>query len=206
MLGGIAFCLRSVNLGKMRFQTTNTSPPRAFQFSREKLAEAAHYVCANTKPNELGNVKLHKILYFADMFNYLESGQPITGVEYIKQKFGPTARHLTATLKNLQANGVLTVSEEEYFGYRKKTYSCNKPYLRKSLSEQETTVLDQFMKLVATMSAAEVSEVSHDAAWESVPLGEVIPYSSIFRAIAPEIDESDVAWGDEIAVRYATAP
>jgi uncharacterized phage-associated protein len=188
----------------MRFQTTISSPPRAFQFSREKLAEAVHYICANINPEQLGNVKLHKILYFSDMFRYLESGQPITGVEYVKQKFGPTARHLTATLKSLEARGVLSVAEEEYFGFRKKLYACRQSYSRTSLSEDETAILDLFMEKVAALSAAEVSEISHDAAWESVPLGEVIPYSSIFRVIAPEIEEADVAWGEETATQYAS--
>jgi hypothetical protein len=189
----------------MQFQTTEASAPRTFQFSREKLAEAVHYICARMPLHQLGNVKLHKILYFSDMFRYLESGHPITGVEYIKQKFGPTARHLTAVLKSLESSGTLEVIEEEYFGYRKKTYSCKRPYQRVTLSDDETGVLDEFIAMLANMSASEVSEVSHDAAWESVPLGEVIPYSSIFRVIAPEIDEGDVEWADDVAARYAAA-
>mgnify|MGYP001273117938 FL=1 len=205
MIPGVAFCLRSVNLVFMRFQTSTASPPRTFQFSREKLAEAVHYVCANTPSDQLGNVKLHKILYFSDMFTYLELGQPITGVEYIKQKFGPTARHLAATVASLETSGILKVSREEYFGYWKKSYTCRTGYVRSALSEKETAVLDKFIATVASLSATEVSEISHDAAWESVPFGEVIPYSSIFRVIAPEIDESDIAWGDEIASRYAAA-
>jgi hypothetical protein len=139
------------------------------------------------------------------MFRYLESGQPITGVEYLKQKFGPTARHLAATLSALKAQGKIAVTEEEYFGYRKKSYMCLQHYVRASLSEAETAALDRFSALTANLSASTISEVSHDAAWESVSLGEVIPYSSIFRVIAPEIDESDSAWGDEMARRYATA-
>lgn len=188
----------------MRFQTTTPSPARQYQFSREKLAEAVHYVCAKTPAERLGNVKLHKILYFSDMFNYLETGQPITGVEYVKQKFGPTARHLAATLKGLEASGKLKVFQEEYFGYWKKAYVSQTPYVRSALSQPETQVLDKFIDYVADLSASEVSEISHDAAWESVSMGEVIPYSSIFRVIAPEIDEEDVAWADEIAREYAS--
>ena len=188
----------------MRFEPAPHSAQLRFQFSRGKLAEAVHYVCANMPANQLGNVKLHKVLYFADMFRFLETGQPITGVEYIKQRFGPTARHLTATLRELEANGTLSVSSEEYFGYQKKTYRCRRPYDRSLLSNDELDVIQKFMVFVSSLSAAEVSEISHDAAWESVPLGEAIPYSSIFRVIAPEIDEEDVAWGDESATKYAS--
>lgn len=34
------------------------------QFSRQKFKDVIHYVVANTRPDELGRVKLHKVLYF----------------------------------------------------------------------------------------------------------------------------------------------
>lgn len=189
----------------MRFQPTEPKPPRQLQFSREKLAEAVHYVCSTVGAERLGNVKLHKILYFADMFHYLERGQPITGVEYVKQKFGPTARHLSAVLAQLKGQGKIDVQEDDYFGFRKKNYVSTKHFVQVTLSDDELKVLSKVSAEVAEMSATEVSEISHNAAWQSVPLGEAIPYSSVFRVIAPEIDEGDLSWGEETARRHAIA-
>jgi hypothetical protein len=58
----------------------------------QKLKDVVHYICAQCRQDELGNVKLHKILYFADMLHFLGSNRPLTGVEYQKQSFGPVAR------------------------------------------------------------------------------------------------------------------
>lgn len=189
----------------MRFSALQTPEPKAFQFSREKLREAVHYVCANTPRAALGNVKLHKILYFADMFQYLQSGHPITGVEYVKQKFGPTARHLAATIRSLSEDRVLQVQEEDYYGYIKKSYLCLEDFVQRTLSNDELRLFDHFIDYVSQMSANEVTEVSHDAAWESVPLGHVIPYTSVFRVFAPEILEEDIAWGSDTARKHAAA-
>lgn len=43
-----------------------------------KLKDVVHYVCAQCNQDELGNVKLHKILYFADMLHYLSLRKPLT--------------------------------------------------------------------------------------------------------------------------------
>ena len=69
------------------------------QFDRRKLLSVVHCICATGPVEELGRVKLHKILYFADMLHYAARGQPLTGVEYQKQPFGPAARHLTWALQ-----------------------------------------------------------------------------------------------------------
>ena len=59
------------------------------QFDREKFLEAVHYICTHCDPRELGRVKLHKILYFADMLHYVGYGRPLTGEEYQKQNSAP---------------------------------------------------------------------------------------------------------------------
>jgi uncharacterized phage-associated protein len=93
-----------------------------FQFDREKFKEAILLIASHCPTAELGNVKLHKILYFSDMLFYLHEGRPITGAEYIKQKFGPVAKHLTATVNELVADGLLACDEVEHFGVYKKNY------------------------------------------------------------------------------------
>ena len=88
-------------------------PSASVQFDREKFKEAILLLASYCPAEELGNVKLHKILYFADMMNFLEEGRPLTGVEYLKQKFGPTARHLTSAVEELAREGRLSVREAE---------------------------------------------------------------------------------------------
>jgi hypothetical protein len=81
------------------------------QFDRAKFLDVVHYVCAKTPVEELGRVRLHRILYLADMLHFTASGRPLTGADYQKQPFGPAARHLAWALETLQDNGSLDVRQ-----------------------------------------------------------------------------------------------
>ena len=173
------------------------------QFDREKLKEAVWLLASYCPPQELGNVKLHKMLYFSDMLHFLEDGRPITGVEYQKQKFGPTARHLGAALHSLEAEGRLQVTEEAYHGFFKTSYISRAPYKPDRLDEKEQSLLREVADFVMGKTAKEISELSHNAAWEAASLGESIPYFTALRLIPDEITDADMIWAEEMALRHA---
>ena len=157
-------------------------------------------------PEELGNVKLHKILYFSDMFQFLKMGHPITGEQYLKQKFGPVARHLTATVNALVDDGLLRAEEVEYFGKSKKNYIALKPFDRKHLSKDDLEMLENVCDFVRGKSAKEISEISHNRAWELAELGEEIPYFTALQFVPDEMTETDIAWANETALNHASSP
>lgn len=173
------------------------------QLDREKLKEAVLLIASHCPPEELGNVKLHKILYFSDMLFFLKEGRPLTGVEYLKQKFGPVARHLSAAITQLNDEGALRVEEEDYFGVIKKTYRPQVAFSRHHLSASEVELVKEVADFVRGKSAKEISAISHNAAWESVDLGQPIPYFTAFRLVPPETDESDRQWAAQAAREYA---
>jgi len=178
-------------------------PKNQFQLDREKLKEAVWLVADYCPQEELGNVKLHKILYFSDMLFFLHQGQPITGVEYLKQKFGPVARHLSAAVTSLAADGKIGVSETEYYGLYKKNYVSNLPFARERLSEEEVKLIKDVADFVRGKSAKEISEISHNAAWEAAELGEILPYFTALRLVPTEVTDSDRAWAIESARQHA---
>lgn len=175
------------------------------QFDREKLKDAVWYLVALCEPRELGNVKLHKMLYFSDMLAFLNEGRPITGVEYLKQKFGPTARHLTAALRELEADGRISVSEDTHYGYAKKAYIELKPYTRTRLTETEEGMLRDVAQFVRGKSAREISDLSHNAAWEATAMGDVIPYFTALKLVPTEITEEDREWAIDSARKHASS-
>ena len=179
------------------------SPP--VQFDREKLQEAVWLLADYCPPEELGNVKLHKMLYFADMLHFLQEGRPITGVEYLKQKFGPTARYLTSALQELQAQDLMRVDETNFYGFYKKSYVTLRPYQAQRLSPHEQDTLREVADYVRGKSAKEISELSHNAAWEAAELGEVIPYFTALRLAPEEITDEDRSWAIESAHQHASA-
>ena len=89
------------------------------QFHREKFKDVVHYIVARTNPDELGRVKLHKTLYFADMLWFIDKGVALTGAEYRKQPMGPCASRLTWALNALELEGRIKQAREWYYGYEK---------------------------------------------------------------------------------------
>lgn len=161
------------------------------RFDRAKLKAAAHYVCSQLKPSELGNVKLHKILYFADMLHFSDVGEPLTGVDYIKQKFGPTARHLGSVISELEREGKIRVEIRNYFGFEKKDYVVQSEPDRLLLGNAGIRLLDTVIAFARDRSASELSELSHDCAWQAADMGERIPYAAVFGWENAEITDED---------------
>jgi uncharacterized phage-associated protein len=171
------------------------------QFDRAKLLDVVHYVCAKVPTSELGRVKLHKILYYADMLHFAATGRPLTGVEYQKQPFGPVARHLAWAVRNLSEAGRMEVRRREYFGFPKYDFIALKAADTSRLSSRELSLIDDVADFVCARAARELSELSHNAAWESVTMGERIPYFTAFHLQPVEITDEDVEWGKSEARR-----
>lgn len=162
-----------------------------FRPNLPKLKDVVHFICAECEPRELGNVKLHKILYFADMLHYLNAGRPLTGVEYQKQQFGPVARHLSWAVNELCKEGRLRAQKRDYFGYKKTDYLADRESCG-NISNIEREILMDVIDFVCSRSAKEISELSHQAPWEAAEMGETIPYCSAFGLLPKEVTRADV--------------
>jgi hypothetical protein len=166
------------------------------QFNRQKFKDVVHiivhYAASAFGPDALGNTKLHKVLYFSDMLRYLASGAPLTGAEYQRQRFGPTARHLTSCLKELENEQRVRTSRVNYYGYQKAEYQPIAPPDLHSLSETELALIKDMAQFVCARSAVEISEFSHDDVWSSVPMGERIPYYAAFAMFPSELTDDDM--------------
>ena len=161
-------------------------------FDRPKFKDVVLYVCGNCQTSELGNVKLHKILYFADMLMFMHSGKPLTGVDYIKQQFGPTARHLTWAINELAAEGALRVETRNYFGFEKKDFIAIVQPSANAFGTDEIQIMNDVIDFVCARSAQAISELSHDMAWQMAEMGERIPYAAAYGLQPPEVAQSDI--------------
>lgn len=175
----------------------------AYRLDRNKLIEVVHYICASCSPEELGNVKLHKILYFSDMLHFLSTGEPLTGVEYQKQQFGPTARHLSWAVGKLVAQGKVKIERRDYFGLLKTDYIALQQPQPGALSNHAVQILNDVIAFVCSRSAKEISELSHDVAWQAAEIGEVIPYHAALGLLPCSITDADVAAAVSEAHRVA---
>jgi hypothetical protein len=169
-------------------------PPaeQKFQFDPAKFKELVLYICSKAEPERLGSVKLHKTLYYSDMLHYVDAGHPITGAIYRKRQLGPTADALLRTLRELERDGALQIDEVPYFGFRKREFRAKRGADLQRFSTEEIRFVDDVLKFVCDGTAKEISELSHNLAWESTKWGDTIPYESAFLMLNAQVP--DEAW------------
>lgn len=164
-----------------------------------KLKAAIKHVVSLCEPDELGMVKLHKSLFYADMFLYATRGESITGCDYRKREFGPTCDAALTALSQLRSDGELATDRVNYFGYWKTTFlllSAAKE--TNELSVEEKALLRDSVDWVCKNNTAKgISEISHTGPWELVGFGDVIPYHSAISLFPSEVSEETMAWALE---------
>lgn len=174
------------------------------QFDREKFKDVVHYIVARTEAHELGKVKLHKALYFADMLWFIYKGVALTGAEYRKQPMGPCASHLTWALSALETEGRIKTTKEWYFGYEKYRFTLLAPAELSRLDQDARALLDEAIDFVCRDNTARtISELSHTRAWDLVGMGKVMPYASAMHLLPTEVEEIDIEWAAERASEIA---
>ena len=137
------------------------------------------------------------------MLHYLDSGRPLTGADYQRQRFGPTARHLGRALQELVKEGRISVGHTNYYGYAKSEYAALMEPSSNRINPDEAGLVTHVADFVCAHTATEISEFSHDDVWSSVPMGERIPYYAAFAMIPAEVTEKDIAEATEEAKKIA---
>ena len=178
-----------------------------FGFDREKFKDAVHFVIHhvgdNGGRNSLGTTKLHKALYYSDILRFLDTGQPLTGEDYLRQRFGPTARHLAWAIQELEKERRISVSRVNYFGFAKSEYAADAAFRSNRLASDEIALITHVIEFVCQHTAHEISEFSHDEVWSSVAMGERIPYYAAFAMLPAELTEDDIEDAANEAIRLA---
>ena len=161
----------------------------------EKFKALVHYICWRCEdPTKLGAVKLNKALWRADFRAYLELGESVTGATYIKRQYGPVPSDILPALRDLKAEGKLSIRDVEYFEKDKKEFfALTRPSLS-SFTAEEISLADEAIEYVTEKhTARSISAESHDRIWELARIGEEIPYYTMFSKPA-EITEDDIDW------------
>ncbi|MBZ9604004.1 Panacea domain-containing protein [Phyllobacterium chamaecytisi] len=171
---------------------------------KEKLRAAVLHVVSACRPDRLGAVKLHKVLYYSDMVTFLDTGSPITGAAYRKRPFGPTCDAVLPLLNELASDGTIQVENVEYHGFLKKQFKLNTPVETNQLSQDEISTLDEMIDFVCNNNSAKtISEFSHDIVWQMVEFGEIIPYHNAINLIPNIPSPEAMQWAEIEAARIA---
>lgn len=164
----------------------------SFEFDREKFKDAMHYVVSRAGDHPgFGAIKLYKVLWFADAKTFLTTGKPITGEEYIRQKWGPVPKHSLPIRTELEQEGRIKVWEDRYFNRPLTRFKSRRPALTNRLSRDELLTLNHWIKTVdEDHTAGSISDESHDYAWEIAKMGEPLPlYAFLASRLRDPTDE-----------------
>jgi hypothetical protein len=179
--------------------------PERIMFNQEKFDNLILYIASRVQdPTNLGAVRLRKILRYADVIQYLYTGKPITGATYVRQQLGPVPKELGEALARLERRGALKVKRHIHpYGYPMVFYYALEEPNLSLFAPDEISRVDQLIDTICNKyTAAQISEVAHDEAWEAAAIGEELPYHTAFVASSGEITEEAVAWAKERIERY----
>lgn len=149
------------------------------QFDRDKMRAVILRMCHSCRPDDLGAVKLHKVLYYIDMMMYAHQRQVVTGATYRKRPNGPMADQLLFLLRDMERAGDIRVDAVSYHGFSKKEYHALVDEPKGVLNDEEIAMLDDVIDFVCRRNTAKsISDYSHALPWEMAEMGGEIPYHS----------------------------
>jgi hypothetical protein len=145
------------------------------------------YIAHRTQADpRFGRVKLARVLYYADLDAYREAGESITGGTYIRLPFGPFPQELEDAEQRLTRTGQVNLVYEVGEGEEKKIIpspGVRSPDLQGfGYADWQIMVVDNYIKMIAAMTATEVSDQTHrEAGWiVAEKTGRTISYAAAF--------------------------
>jgi uncharacterized phage-associated protein len=166
---------------------------------REKLKSIVHYIChvADTPQlkEKFGATKLNKILWYADSFHYLQTGESLTGETYKKQKYGPVPQHILSILDELESCDFIKRGNSDYHGYNKRDFHCLEEPDISSIHKRERELLEELTQIICKKhTAVSISGLTHGRIWEIAREGEEIPLCATFVSKLKEPSAAAVEW------------
>ncbi|MHA1659029.1 MAG: type II toxin-antitoxin system antitoxin SocA domain-containing protein [Promethearchaeota archaeon] len=156
---------------------------KKMKFEANKLRQLILYILSRCggKPN-FGETVLYKLLYFIDFDAYEGLGKPITGMNYIHQKFGPMPqlKQYQPVIQDMKENQEIKVFNQDYYGMTQKRYVALKNYKMDDFSGEEKELIDNVISHLSNLGARQIEEYAHgDIPWRSTEDNEIIPYDLV---------------------------
>lgn len=164
-----------------------------------KLKELSLYIAEQCRDiARFGNVKLNKILYYADFEAYRVWGEPITGATYQRDTYGPVPLGMRAAREELQRERAAIVLADER---RQKRLVPLRPAVTKHFKPEELALVKAVVEEFRHRTAGYLSRESHKrAGWRLAKPGEEIPYYTAFIPDVPlKLTEGELEWARQMA-------
>lgn len=164
--------------------------------NKDKLDAAVHYVIARIeRPSDLGAVKLHKVLWLADLELMYARSHTLADETFVKTPQGPWGSHVDKSLKRLEKKHLVAEIQGSYYGRGQRQFSSLRLPKLDCLSSVEVDVLNRMIDIVCfEHTARSISEAAHNSVWKQTPDGGVMPAACVFEQMIVEPSKEDLAW------------
>lgn len=149
-------------------------------FEREKLVNSIVFFAKKVKG--LGKVKLFKLLYFADLEHFRQTGRTLTGLEYKAMKMGPVPQDLYNQLDKIAKHKDLSSSitlmplvnrKRNLFDKRSDNsieIKAKKDFDKQFFSSRELQILERIVEIYKDVLSNDISDIAHnrDLPWYKV--------------------------------------
>jgi len=161
-----------------------------------RLEKLVHYAIWSVPPEQLGRTKLAKILWFADLEHYRQTGSMLSHSDrYKKRDNGPLHADFYDAIESLEREGKIACrSTQTPVGVRHEYVWLERPDMS-DFHGHELATLHEVIDQIRPLSAKEVSELSHVEPWDSAYIGEHLPIAASAVQFG-EVTEDDLAWAE----------
>lgn len=156
--------------------------PRSI-FRKDVALQAILYIAQNIERKDIH--KICKILYFADREHLSKYGRSITGDVYIAMAYGPVPSKVEDIFKAVRGDSYFSdcASDLKEYFYFKNRYIIEpkKKADLDYLSGTDIECLDNAIALCKDMTFSQLTDLSHDLAWNNTKKDRAISVKDILR-------------------------
>jgi len=130
--------------------------------NRQKLIQAAVYFASNTLG--CGKVKLFKLLYLLDFAHFRETGQSVTGLDYVAWKLGPVPVELAQEWDQLEPDlaAAIEIVPEKVIDYERERVVPKVRFDDSLFSRRELALMQRIVEQHAKDLSRPMVNVTHE--------------------------------------------
>lgn len=155
-------------------------PDSARTNNEDKFERIYTYVLNNYFKDGIPKTKLAKIFYLIDFTNFYMTGHSMSGMTYIRRKYGPVSENFFGLTDDLYEEGKIELRPLDFAILIKPT-----PYIENDefdLNEKERKLIDEICLYWKDKRTSEIVNFTHSQKpWQSCRDGGEIPYISIIQ-------------------------
>lgn len=121
--------------------------------------------------------KLMKLLFYSDYLNFKHNLLSITGLPYVRFKFGPVPKDYELLLSTLEKSDLIKINYEYHGDYEVNLIKATKQFNKDLFDEDEFEVIQKVKEFFKEHGSKTISEFSHkEDAWKLTEDKEIISY------------------------------